>query len=93
MYAVLVSRFVLKELSNPKRYPAKIFRQIVLKIFELSMDPFPQDYKHIGEGYRVDVGEYRIYYEVNQQERTVTVLLVGKRGDDQIYRELKRRFG
>jgi mRNA interferase RelE/StbE len=57
------------------------------------MNPRPPDVKRIGDGYRVDSGEYRIYYEVDDRERTVVVLLVAKRGDDEIYRRLKRKFG
>ena len=93
MYRLVVAQGVLKELGNVKRYPAKIFRQIALKIFGLTMNPRPPDVKKIGDGYRVDSGEYRIYYEVDDKERTIVVLLVAKRGDDEIYRRLKRKFG
>jgi len=41
----------------------------------------------------VDSGEYRIYYEVDDKERTIVVLLVAKRGDDEVYRRLKRELG
>lgn len=93
MYSLVVVRWVIDELGDVKRYPAKVVRQIVLKIFELSYNPRPQDVKRIGGDYRVDSGEYRIYYAIDDQEHTVTVLLVGKRGDDEIYRKLKRKFG
>ena len=93
MYSIAVSREVLKELGDTRRYTAKVLRQIALKIFELSVNPCPQDVKQIGSGYRVDSGSYRIYYEVDNEERLISVLLVAKRGDDEIYRRLKRRFG
>ncbi len=92
MYKLLVDIRVQKALGDPKRYPAKVSRQILLKILSLSLNPRPPDSKKIGEGYRVDSGEHRIYYEVDDEAQTVTVWLVGKRGDDQIYRELKRKF-
>ena len=93
MYRLVVAQGVLKELGDVKRYPAKVFRQIALKIFGLAMNPRPPDIEKIGAGYRVDSGEYRIYYEVDDREHTVVVLLVAKRGDEEIYRRLKRKFG
>lgn len=88
-----VSPAVIKELGDPKGYPAKVYRQITLKIFELSLDPRPPDIKPIATGFRVDVGEYRIFYEIDDQAQAVLILLVGKRGDDDIYRRLNRWLG
>jgi mRNA interferase RelE/StbE len=93
MYNLVVAPAVLKELEDVKRYPAKVFRQLALRIFALSLNAQPQDSKKIGEGYRVDSGEYRIYYEIDESKKRVTVLLVGKRGDDEIYRKLKQKYG
>lgn len=87
-----ISPILLTELSDPQRYQAKIFRQITLAIFGLSVNPRPHNSKKIDMGYRVDTGEYRIYYEVNDDLKIVTVLLVGKRNDDEVYKQLKRRF-
>lgn len=39
----------------------------------------------------MDSGEYRIYYEVNDDQELVIVYWVGKRGDDEFYKELKRK--
>ncbi len=93
MYSIVIAREVVKELSDAQRYPAKVFRQLALKIFDLSAVPRPPDVKKIDPGYRVDSGEYRIYYETDDAAQRVTVLLVGKRGDDEIYRRLKRKYG
>lgn len=90
MYRLLVDRAVLAEMNDPKRYPAKVYRQIAVKIFSLQLNPRPQDCKPAGEGYRVDSGEYRILYKVDDQERVVRVYLVGKQGDEEIYRRMKR---
>jgi mRNA interferase RelE/StbE len=90
LYKLLVDERAIKELGNPKHYPPKVYRQLTLKIFTLQLNPRPPDSKKIGEGYRVDVGEYRIYYEVDDQARVVAVYVIGKRGDDEIYRKLKR---
>jgi len=92
MYSLIPGDTVLEELGDLKRYNAKIARQLLLKILELTLNPRPQDCKAIGSGYRVDSGEYRIYYEVDDAHQVIDVLLVGKRGDDEIYRRLKRKF-
>lgn len=90
MHKLLLNVQVLKELADPKRYPAKIYRQLTLKIFALMVDPRPPDSKPIGRGWRVDSGEYRIFYQVDDQEELVKILVVGPRNDDAIYKMLKR---
>ena len=91
LYRLLIDKRVLKELGDRQRYTAKVYRQITFKIFSLQSNPRPQDCRQIGEGYRVDSGEYRIYYEVNDDERLVIVYWVGRRGDNEFYKELKRK--
>lgn len=93
MYSVRPAKSVLEELGDPQRYQAKIARQLMLRILELADNPRPQDCKSIGEGFRVDSGEHRIYYEIDAAHQVVNVLLVGRRNDDEVYRRLKRRFG
>ena len=90
MFSLWVAPDVIKELGDVKRYPAKVARQLLLNILDLSMTPHPQDSIAIESGFRVTSGEYRIYYEINEAERAVKVYLVGKRGDDEIYRRLQR---
>jgi mRNA interferase RelE/StbE len=90
-YRLLVDERVLKELGNPQKYPAKVYRQLSLTVFSLQFHPRPQDCRPIGDGYRVGSGEYRIYYEVSDAEQLVTVYWIGKRGDDEFYKELKRK--
>jgi len=92
MYSILLEERVLKILRDIKRYPAKVHRQITLKIFLLQANPRPQDCKKVGIGYRVDVGEHRILYTVDNEERIVRVELVGPRNDEEVYR-LARRLG
>ncbi len=87
MYSLRVEKRVLKEL---RRYPPKIFKQIAGRIFALQVNPRPHDCKRVGLGYRVDSGEYRIYYHVDDEERIVSVLVVGKRNDAEIYKTLRR---
>ena len=38
---------------------------------------------------RVDVGEYRVVYRV--EDERVLILVAGKRNDDEVYRQLFRR--
>jgi len=92
MYKLLLEERVLKVLKDIKQYPAKAHRQITLKIFSLQFEPRPADCKKIGIGYRVDVGEHRIFYTVDDRDRGVTIELVGPRNDREIY-ELAQRLG
>jgi len=90
VYRLLIEKRVFDVLRDVKRYPAKVHRQITVKIFSLQFDPHPPDCKRIGIGYRVDVGEHRIFYTVDDQERPVRIELVGPRNDREIYRLAKR---
>jgi mRNA interferase RelE/StbE len=61
----------------------------------LLRDPYPADCKHLSghPGFRrVDIGEYRICYEVITGG-IIKVAVVGARNDDAVYKELKRVHG
>ncbi|MBC6476299.1 MAG: type II toxin-antitoxin system RelE/ParE family toxin [Hormoscilla sp. GM102CHS1] len=71
----------------------KIVAQIAKKILALNMDPLPADSKKLAgysDLYRVSIGEYRIVYRFLVDEDLVEVILVGKRNDDEVYKQLKR---
>jgi mRNA interferase RelE/StbE len=71
----------------------KQFKQVVGKVFGLLSDPLPNDSSQL-KGYdyrRVDVGEYRIIYRT--EEQVVVVHVVGKRNDDEVYKQLARKPG
>ena len=71
--------------------PPKQFRQVWLKVLALLAEPYPHDTAQLS-GYpfhRVDAGEYRIVYRATETE--IELLLVGKRNDDEIYKQLKRK--
>ena len=76
-----------------KGLPPKHKRQVKDHILLLEKNPLPQDSKAL-KGYehyvRTDIGEYRIIYRYDNKKNTVTVVLVGKRNDDEIYRIAKR---
>lgn len=70
----------------------KQYKQIVAKILDLVKDPEPHDSQKL-QGYedlrRFDSGEFRVVYSFD--EETLFVVLVGKRNDDEVYRDLKRK--
>jgi mRNA interferase RelE/StbE len=71
---------------------AKRFRQVMVKILALIENPEQPDARPL-QGYedyfRVDIGEYRIVYRYDDDDLWIEV--VGKRNDDEVYRDLKRR--
>jgi mRNA interferase RelE/StbE len=70
---------------------AKQFRQVVRKLLALLAEPVPADSSKLtGYDYRrVDIGEYRIIYHFDDD--TTYVVLIGKRNDDQVIKELGRK--
>lgn len=71
--------------------PPKQFRQIVRKVFEILEQPEPHDTMKL-KGYsffRNDVGEYRLVYDI--KEDSLRLILIGKRNDDEIYKQLRRK--
>ncbi len=74
----------------------KIAAQIAKKVMSLNIDPLPTDCKELSGYagyYRVDSGEYRIVYRFDTEADLVEVILVGKRNDDEVYKQLKRLLG
>lgn len=71
--------------------PGKQYKQVVSTLFNLLKNPKPHDSSALrGHPYRrVDIGEYRIMYRVQQEE--LQVMLIGKRNDDDVYRKLARK--
>jgi mRNA interferase RelE/StbE len=85
MLKLLVSKKAQKFLDG---LPPKQFRQIIRKVFVLLENPRPHDSEAL-RGYpflRNDVGEYRIIYDV--QGDTLRLIVVGKRNDEEVYRQL-----
>ena len=74
--------------------PPKHFKQVFGRVLRLLSDPLPHDSSLLrGHGTlrRIDMGEYRIVYRVDAEQ--VTVLLIGKRNDDEVYKRLDRMDG
>lgn len=75
-----------------KGLEGKQFKQVLSKVLTLLEDPTPADsaaLKGFEKMFRVDMGEFRIVYEFD--ENSVSVLLVGKRNDDEVYKKLGRK--
>lgn len=87
-YALRIAKTAEKDLFDLQ---AKQFAQVAKKIFSLQGNPRPQDCKELkgySGGYRVDQGEYRILYMIDDELKMVDVFRVGKRNDDEVYRNL-----
>lgn len=76
-------------LSFLKGLQPKIAAQIAKKVMSLNIDPLPPDYKEL-TGYP---GYYRIVYRFDADADLVEVILVGKRNDDEVYKQLKPLLG
>ena len=74
------------------RLPPKHRRQLAVKIHQLAADPNPPDAKPL-KGFdcpyqRATAGEYRIIFGVEGD--ILHVFVIGKRNDDEVYRQLRR---
>lgn len=72
---------------------AKQYRQIGRKVLSLLLDPHPNDSAPLigyPEYFRVDFGEYRIIYRV--EDDTIKLTLIGLRNDGDIYKKIKRKL-
>jgi mRNA interferase RelE/StbE len=87
-----IDKQVVKQVA---RLDPKIFRQVVVRVLELGQNPRPHDSEELKgfrdpdvpgrKGFRVDQGEYRILYTIDDARRVVTVFRVGHRSD--VYRQ------
>ena len=70
----------------------KQFKQVLNKVLSQLSDPTPADastLKGYENLYRVDMGEHRVVYRFD--EKSVSVLVVDKRNDDEVYKKLARK--
>jgi len=74
-----------------KKLPPKQYRQVVSTIFNLRENQTPHDSKQLigyPEYHRADIGEYRIIYRFDTE--ILYIVIVGKRNDDEVYRQFKQ---
>lgn len=71
-YELIIDARVAKRME---RLPPKHKRQVWERIGDLASNPRPHDHKKLKglAGFRIDVGEYRVLYEVDDAARTVDV--------------------
>lgn len=75
--------------------PPKQYKQVGKKVISSSKDPVPND-SILMQGYshrhRVDIGEYRIIYEISENNsKIINILVIDKRNDDAAYNKAKRK--
>lgn len=90
MYKLDITKSAGKFLS---KLPAKQFRQVVSTILKLRENPDPHDSQQLigsPEYRRVDIGEYRIIYRIEGD--TVKIAVIGKRNDDEVYKQFRRLY-
>ena len=79
MYRVLISRTAEKQL---KKLSKELQRKIAAMIISFEIDPRPHGSKKLSGSsntYRYRVGDYRIIYDVFDEEVIVNVLKIGHR--------------
>jgi len=82
-YSIAILRRAQKELSD---LPHESYGRVRDAIRELAAEPRPSGSKKLTgrDGWRIRVGPYRVIYEINDANRSVTVLHIGHRRD--VYR-------
>jgi mRNA interferase RelE/StbE len=71
---------------------AKLYRQVGRKVLSLLLNAYPQDSQVLRGApnyFRVDCGEYRIIYSIDDD--VLKIALIGKRNDGEIYDIFKRK--
>ncbi len=83
MYDVRIRRQAQRQLAQ---LPAGIYEQVRDAVRMLANQPRPAECRKLKgrEGWRIRAGSYRVIYEIDDQQDTVTVLHIGHRRD--VYR-------
>ena len=79
-YQVVVEKAVLKQLE---KIPQQDYIKIKSILLKLETNPRPQGYLKLKgrDGYRVRVGNYRIIYEIKDDQLIVLVITIAHRKD------------
>ena len=85
MYKILFTKQAYKSL---RRIPSDIVGRIRERLGQIAKDPYAQNPNvtklQNRPGYRLRVGDWRVIYDVQEDELIILVIKVGSRGD--IYR-------
>ena len=85
-YTVIVRKSVKKDVKN---VPAKILQEIYRIIEQLSENPRCESVKKLKGSdnlYRIRVGDYRVIFEIDDEEKTVLIVYIRHRKE--AYRRL-----
>jgi mRNA interferase RelE/StbE len=84
-YTVLVNKQSIKFLA---KLPEKHELQLRRRLLELEENPRPHDSIQLRgqNNFRLDQGEYRIIYSIQNEILLVSVIKIGKRNDGEVYR-------
>ncbi|HKQ03754.1 MAG TPA: type II toxin-antitoxin system RelE/ParE family toxin [Blastocatellia bacterium] len=79
-YSVGILRRAQKELAQLSKQE---YERIKEAIKSLTQDPRPAGCKKLSgrEGWRIRVGNYRVIYEINDPQQSLTILHIGHRRD------------
>jgi len=82
-YTVQILRRAQKELAE---LPGNVFERACEEIRLLGQEPRPSGCRKLTgrEGWRIRVGDYRIVYKIDDDQKVVTIVHVGHRRD--VYR-------
>lgn len=82
-YGILILRRAQKELAQ---LPEATYERVKGAVRKLAEDPRPRGCQKLSgrDGWRIRVGNYRVIYEIDDLQQTVTVLHIGHRRD--VYR-------
>ena len=83
-YTVIIKKSAQKELDS---LPKKLQLRIIGVIDLLAVNPFPPNAKKLQgrDGYRIRTSDYRILYNVDGDQLSITVVRVGHRRN--VYRQ------
>jgi mRNA interferase RelE/StbE len=79
-YSVLILRRAQRELAG---LASDVYVRIRDAIQALAQDPRPQGHLKLTgrNGFRLRIGDYRVIYEIDDEQRVVTILHIGHRRD------------
>ncbi len=83
-YTVLILPRAQKQMAN---LPSEVYPRVRDALRELANNPRPHGCLKLKgrEGWRVRIGHYRVVYEIDDSQQTVTILDIGHRRE--IYRD------
>ena len=80
VYKITITRSAQKQLD---KLPNNIADRLIDAIYDLSENPRPPGHKKLKSrmGYRIRIGDYRVIYEIFDDELLISVIAIGDRKD------------